>query len=209
MPVAKEDLANQDSHKNQKAKEEKIPFLDQELSPEEYKEICGNLGAYFSVLKSRLSYTMSEIAKLYGIHVRTVQEWHKQGLTPIDSDHRPILFMGYEVKRFLEERKRSRKVKLKSNEFYCPRCRAARISDPKYIHIIDTNRRIGKSDFSVYIKGVCIICSCKLTRFSTRKRAKTSVFVTKLTQADRVLESDFITPVNTDLRGGLNHANEC
>jgi hypothetical protein len=152
---------------------------------------------------------MSEIAKLFGIHVRTIQEWHKQGLTPIDPDHRPLLFMGYEVKRFLEERKRLRKVKLKSNEFYCPKCRAARISDSKYIHIIDTNRRIGKSDFSVYIKGICKICFCNLTRFSTRSKAKISVFAAMLPQADRVLKSDFSSPLNTDLKGDQNHANKC
>ena len=161
------------------------------------------------LIKARLSYTMSEIARLYGIHVRTVQEWHKQGLNPIESSFRPRLFTGYEVRRFLEKRKQSRKIRLKDDEFYCPKCRAARISDPEDINIIDTKRRIGKADFSVYIKGICKICSCKLTRFSTRSKVKLSVFAQMLAQADRVLESDFVPRVNTDLKGGRNNANEC
>lgn len=161
------------------------------------------------LIKTRLSYTMSEIVKLFGVHVRTVQEWHKQGLHPIDYSYRPLLFVGYELQRFLEEKKQSRKIRLKDDEFYCPKCRAARISAPENIKIIDTKRRIGRSDFSVYIKGICKICSCKLSRFSTLNREKSSVFATMLTQAEGVLESDFVPHVNTDLRGGRNHANEC
>jgi hypothetical protein len=50
--VAKEDLANQAADSNPQSEETKIPFLDQEISPAEYKEICDNLGAYFAILKS-------------------------------------------------------------------------------------------------------------------------------------------------------------
>ncbi|MEW6584949.1 MAG: hypothetical protein AB1442_04980 [Nitrospirota bacterium] len=51
-PVTKRDLANQECNLNSEQEEKNIPFLDQELTPDEYREICQNLGEYFSILKS-------------------------------------------------------------------------------------------------------------------------------------------------------------
>ena len=46
------DLADQDRDQNPAQEDEKIFFLDHELTPAEYQEICQNLGEYFSILKS-------------------------------------------------------------------------------------------------------------------------------------------------------------
>lgn len=151
------------------------------------------------LIRARLTYTISEIATLFGLHIRTVQRWYKQGLIPVEVDTKPLLFTGNEIKRFLEHKRRSGKIELKDGEFYCPKCRQARSSAPRSIGIIDTKRRIGRDDYSVHIKGICQICSCKLTRFSTRSRLKSSIFTMLLTQADRGLEGDYPPTTNTDI----------
>jgi len=101
---------------------------------------------------------MSEISLLLNVHVRTVQAWYKQGMAPIDPNDKPLLFQGIEIKRFLSNRQKARKCKLKENEFFCPRCKTATTSLPQGIRIVDTNRRIGKDDVLVLIRGICDIC---------------------------------------------------
>ncbi len=148
---------------------------------------------------ARRSYSTKEIAKLLGIHDRTIQEWHVNGLRPIDEAAKPFLFMGGEIKRFLSERRSSRKVKLGKDEFYCPRCKAARKSDTQNIEIINTKRAIGQGDESILINGICLVCGCRLNRFSTKNGLKRLPFNQNDKRCIRILEGDLFLPLNTDI----------
>lgn len=128
------------------------------------------------LIHSRRSYSTSELADLFGIHVRTIQSWRKQGLEPINPDESRYLFMGNTVKEFIREKQASRKSALKEDEFYCPRCRQPRKSLPEHIEINITDKQIGKSNFHVQIKGVCEKCQCKLNRFATKNGLKGSIW---------------------------------
>lgn len=147
---------------------------------------------------------MAELADLLEVHVRTVQAWHKSGMRPIDPHDRPRLFMGYEIKQFLENRRKKRKCKLNDGEFFCPRCRAARTSLPNMLKIEQTNRKIGKDDYQVLIKGKCIECDCRLFLFATEKCLITSIFYQILAQADKRLNGYSQTTVINDFKGGNN-----
>lgn len=153
-------------------------------------------------IRQRRTYSMSELAELLQVHVRTVQSWRKRGMTPIDPDDRSWLFIGSEIQRFLSQRQKARKCPLKEAEFYCPRCRTARTSCPGDVRLVDTGRRMGKVDFSVMIKGICIECECRLTQFSTRRKVAESVWLQKLKQGQSRLCRDRKATVNTDLEGG-------
>lgn len=153
-------------------------------------------------LKGRHSYSISDISQLFVVHVRTAQRWHMEGMTPIDPEDRPLLFLGIEVKRYLTDKRQARKCKLEEGQFYCPRCRSQQESEPAKIEIIETNRRIGLIDTLVFIKGICVKCGCRLTLFSTRDKAKTSVFSLMTRQADRVIEGDSCPSVNADKLAG-------
>lgn len=148
---------------------------------------------------ARRSYSTKEIAKLLGVHDRTIQEWHLNGLRPIDEIAKPFLFMGGEIIRFLSERRSSRKVKLGEDEFYCTRCKAARKSDTRNIEIINTKRAIGQGDESVLIKGICHVCGCRLNRFSTKNKLKTLFFMRNNERHRRILKGDLFLPLNTDI----------
>jgi hypothetical protein len=145
---------------------------------------------------------MSELAGLLHVHVRTVQSWRKRGMTPIDPDDRPWLFIGSEIQRYLSREQKARKCPLKEDEFYCPRCRRGRNSHPAEVHLVDAGRKMGRTDIQVQIKGMCQSCECPMTLFSTRRRVAESVWQRKLRQGQARLCRDRKATVNTDLEGG-------
>lgn len=153
------------------------------------------------LIRARRCYTMSEISLLLNVHVRTVQAWHKQEMVPIEPNDKPLLFLGIEIKRFLSNRQKARKCRLKENEFFCPRCKTPRASLPQGIRIVDTNRRIGKNDVLVLIRGLCDTCRCKLSRFSTRNKVKSSFWTRMVEQVRMGLREDSSATLNTDFKG--------
>lgn len=127
------------------------------------------------LIKGRRSYTMSDLARIYGVHVRTVQSWHKTGMQPIDLTDRPLLFMGNEVRRYFSEKRQSKKFHLGEDEFRCMRCRAPRQAIPGSIWVKETGKLMGKDDELIVFKGICCQCGCKLNRLCSKRKAQTSV----------------------------------
>ena len=154
------------------------------------------------LIRVRRTYTMSELADFLQVHVRTVQAWHNNGLIPIEPSGRPLLFLGYEVNRFLIERRDRRKCRLGKSEFYCPRCKAARQSLPGEVQGEYTGRRMGHSDELVIIKGKCAECGCSVRRFSTRSQWDLLQTSMMDKQAQAVLKGDQYTLLFTDLEQG-------
>ena len=74
------------------------------------------------LLKIHRSYTVEEIAKLFGIHKNTVRRWVKEGLAAIDNK-RPMLILGHVLVEFLQARRAKNKQPCKPGELYCVRCR--------------------------------------------------------------------------------------
>src|SRR6266699_3150405 len=56
------------------------------------------------LVKIHRNYAVEDIARLFDVHKNTVRNWLKQGLASID-DRRPILVLGHELSRFLQERR--------------------------------------------------------------------------------------------------------
>ena len=75
------------------------------------------------LVKIHRSYTVEEIAKLFGIHKNTVRGWVKSGLATSD-DKRPMLILGHDLAAFLQARRVKNKRPCKPGEIYCVRCRA-------------------------------------------------------------------------------------
>ena len=73
--------------------------------------------------KIHRSYTVEEIAKLFGIHKNTVRHWVKEGLATTD-DKRPMLILGHVLVEFLQARRAKNKRPCRPGELYCVRCRA-------------------------------------------------------------------------------------
>jgi hypothetical protein len=74
-------------------------------------------------VKIHRSYTVEEIARLFGIHKNTVREWIKAGLETSD-DRRPALILGRHLAAYLQARRTRNKRPCQPGEIYCVRCRA-------------------------------------------------------------------------------------
>lgn len=115
------------------------------------------------LIKLTLSYSTQEIAALFNIHKRTVQEWYKAGLPRID-DRKPFLVRGADLKLFLDARQKNRKRQCQVHEFYCFKCRTPR---PSWENMVDI-KYLTKTRIRVI--GLCPQCNTTLNKVaSTRK----------------------------------------
>lgn len=123
------------------------------------------------LIKSSRSYTSCEIADLLGVHVHTVRSWRKVGLQTLPDAKTPLLFHGWELKRFLRDRRRSGRCQLAPGEFYCMRCREARKSVEGHLVSVATGKALGYSREQVIHKGKCAVCGAKMVRFGSQARS--------------------------------------
>lgn len=121
------------------------------------------------IIRLNYSYTLQEISNLYGNHIRTIRQWVKEGL-PIIEGLYPYLVKGRELKKFLESKKQSRKIKLEAGQFYCTRCKQARNSLNNQIKIVYSGKTIGKGIKDFLLQGFCEVCDSKLNRFSNENK---------------------------------------
>ena len=75
--------------------------------------------------KINRTYTVAEVANLFGVHRNTVRQWLKHGLPMIDK-RRPTLIHGRDLVDYLRGRRAKNKRPCQPGEIYCVRCRAPR-----------------------------------------------------------------------------------
>ena len=78
----------------------------------------------FRLVKIHRSYTVEEIATLFGTHRNTVWDWIKRRGLPTIDDRRPMFIHGRDLVDFLQKRRAKNKRKCQAGEIYCLRCRA-------------------------------------------------------------------------------------
>jgi excisionase family DNA binding protein len=76
-------------------------------------------------IKIHRNYTVTEAAQRIGVHKNTIQAWLGNGLPHIASP-RPILILGHDLKRFLDDRRKSARKPCSTGELFCLKCRAPR-----------------------------------------------------------------------------------
>ncbi|PMN12903.1 hypothetical protein BCT39_08950 [Vibrio lentus] len=108
--------------------------------------------------KIHRSYTMEEVASLYSVNKRTVQNWIQDGLSVI-KEKKPFLILGTELRIFIRQKNKSRKRKCKQHELYCFRCRKASLVEPTSIHFLRESHGTGR------VFGECIQCGSKVHKF--------------------------------------------
>lgn len=74
------------------------------------------------LVKIRRSYTVGEVANLYGIHKNTVFEWIRNGLQTCDNN-RPTLILGQHLRDFLIKKRRKNKITCPPGTIYCVSCK--------------------------------------------------------------------------------------
>ena len=107
--------------------------------------------------KIHRSYTVEEIATLYGVHRNTVRAWIKRGLPTLDR-RRPVLILGSRLGEFLRERRIQNKRTCGAGEIYCVRCREPRAPVGNVAHYHPITPTQGN------LVGTCPTCSAGLYR---------------------------------------------
>lgn len=107
--------------------------------------------------KIHRSYSVEEVATLYGVHRNTVRAWLKQGLEPIDQQ-RPLLIQGSCLAAFLKARRTRNKRPCKLGEIYCVRCREPRRPANDAVHYGSLTPTMGN------LIGLCPNCDSRMFR---------------------------------------------
>ena len=72
-----------------------------------------------------MTYTIKEISELLNKSEKTCHRWIEKGLKIIPGGKKVILIKGDELKEFLRNKQRKKKIKLERSQFYCLTCKQA------------------------------------------------------------------------------------
>lgn len=121
------------------------------------------------IIRLNYSYTLQEISTLFGVHIRTVRAWIKEGLPHIEGLY-PYLVKGRDLKEFLIKRQLKQKVKLEAGQFYCMKCKTARTAQNNQVRLAYSGKTIGKGIKDFIIQGICESCGTKLNHISNENK---------------------------------------
>jgi hypothetical protein len=115
------------------------------------------------LVKLHRSYTVEEVARLYGIHRNTVRAWMKGGGPETIDDGRPALIQGKVLRAFLAARRAAGKHPCPPGTLYCMRCRQPR------------RPALGMADFTPKGDGAGNLCAiCEVCGATMYRRARWS-----------------------------------
>jgi len=109
------------------------------------------------LVKIHRSYTVEEIAKLFGIHKNTVRAWIKAGLATTD-DRKPLLILGHTLAAFLQARRHKNKQPCKPGEIYCVRCRSPKLPAADMAEFAPVTEKFGN------LIAICPDCNSIMNR---------------------------------------------
>lgn len=118
-------------------------------------------------IRSRKSYSTEQISQLLGAHIQTVRQWQQKGMQSIQGSKSPYLFLGKEVKNYLQGRKKKLGRKLGPLEFYCLSCRKS--VKGKNIKSKDRGITIGHDERSLRLHATCSMCNKTVSKFSSAR----------------------------------------
>ena len=109
-------------------------------------------------IKKHHCYTVEEGAEVIGAHPKTIRAWIRSGL-PTLSSKKPMLILGAHLQDYLAGCSASKKQPLSPNEFYCLRCKAAKVPDGGLADYVQFKGSGGR------LTGICPSCANFFHRF--------------------------------------------
>lgn len=115
----------------------------------------------YRAVRIHRSYEVSDVADLLGVTEQTVRAWIKAGL-PVLNSKRPVLILGFKLRKFLQTRYAKTKNPLAVGEFYCMHCRQPKKPLGMMADYLPVNPRCGR------LMALCESCEGRCCR-SIRK----------------------------------------
>lgn len=109
-------------------------------------------------VKINRSYTIEELAAVFGVHKNTVSAWIKNGL-PCLKEKRPFLILGGDARSCLQEQRARRKQKCKPNELFCMSCKTPTRPAENFVEYLPLSATKGR------LVGFCERCECVVNKF--------------------------------------------
>ena len=107
--------------------------------------------------KIHRSYSVEEVARLFGTHRNTVQSWIRAGLPTIDGS-RPTVIAGLDLGNFLRARRQRNARPCGVGELYCCRCRIPQKPADNRAAYEPMSATTGN------LVGICSTCSARMNR---------------------------------------------
>jgi hypothetical protein len=144
-------------------------------------------------VKIHRCYTVGEVADLFSVHKNTVRSWVRDGLATNDYK-RPMLILGFELKGYLQSKRKRNKRKCLPYEIYCVRCRSPQIPYGNMVDYKHFNSGMG------CLMGLCPSCNGFINKFcnvANLEKIKGKLDIT-FTEAQEHINESSKPPVNSD-----------
>jgi len=121
----------------------------------------------YNKIKSKDSYSMTEISALLGVSRKTCRRWIKnEGLEVVLKGVYPLLVMGDVLIDFIKNKRAKRKMPCAINQFVCFKCHEVVEAKTGSEQIIKTGKRIGKDNHEQLRKiGGCERCGTEVGKY--------------------------------------------
>jgi hypothetical protein len=150
----------------------------------------------YRLVKIHRSYTVEEVANLFGIHKNTVRKWIKKGL-PLCNEKRPTLILGRVLAEFLRAQKAKNKRTCQLGEMYCLRCREPRKPVPDLVEYHAITNKVGN------LIAICSHCNALMNKRVSFAKLPTiqAQMVITFPQAQKHIGDGSQSSLNSDLKG--------
>jgi len=108
-------------------------------------------------VKSRLTYTVAQAARIVGVHENTIRAWLAGGLETVGGNGLTLIF-GAAIIAFVDKRRISRKRPCGVGELYCVKCRAPKKPAYDMADLVRENKTVGR------LEGLCPTCGTLIHR---------------------------------------------
>jgi hypothetical protein len=108
-------------------------------------------------VKSRLTYTVAQAARIVDVHENTIRAWLAEGLETVGGNGRTLIF-GAAIIEFVDKRRINRKRPCDVGEIYCVKCRAPKKPAYKMADIFQEKNGVGR------LEGLCPSCGTMIYR---------------------------------------------